>query len=493
MRLSLLLLVTLLAPHVQAKLGAPNSDSNSDTDTVSKSESESGVQHGTPTLRLVRQRELQNDLVYYGSNPVERFPLGVCEGDCDDDADCQVGLVCFQRDGNSDPIPGCSGSDNSRNDYCVLPSNAGQTPSLPTPTVPLSTPAAVPISDRFSNAGSSSNTISSSNVLSLVGNNGQPASRFPLGMCEGHCEGDHQCAPGLVCHSRVTGQTFPGCIAGINTNWYANYCLLPQNQNNLIATQPQPQPQPRPQSQPIFTPRPTSRPTPRPTSRPTSRPTPAPVPRPTPSGITREQSMELVLAGNNGFPASAFPLQRRQGDCDTDSECAPGLVCMSDRSVANIPGCVGVRQYADYCVSSSDTAPPTPQPTPAPTRPPVTPGIPTSSIAIPGLVISTLPPSPVPTLNPTPNPTAFPTPFPTPFPTNRRAPDPTPPPTNKPTFGIPTMAPTNPEPYYGVRLRLYWEEGYTWQESTREKFWCMMSDYRVRNVKRTISSILYFL
>lgn len=28
------------------------------------------------------------------------------------------------------------------------------------------------------------------------------------------------------------------------------------------------------------------------------------------------------------------------------------------------------------------------------------------------------------------------------------------------------------------RLRLYWEEGYYWQENSREKFWCMEYDYR---------------
>ena len=33
--------------------------------------------------------------------------LGQCEGDCDKNADCQQGLVCYQRDQHS-PVPGCS-------------------------------------------------------------------------------------------------------------------------------------------------------------------------------------------------------------------------------------------------------------------------------------------------------------------------------------------------------------------------------------------------
>ena len=42
-------------------------------------------------------------------------------------------------------------------------------------------------------------------------------------------------------------------------------------------------------------------------NQPTSSPTPLPPP--------------LVHAGNNGSPASAFPLGECEGDCDNDSEC----------------------------------------------------------------------------------------------------------------------------------------------------------------------------
>jgi hypothetical protein len=34
-----------------------------------------------------------------------------------------------------------------------------------------------------------------------------------------------------------------------------------------------------------------------------------------------------------------------------------------------------------------------------------------------------------------------------------------------------------PDDYIGgFRLRLYWEEGYNWQDSSGEKFWCMECD-----------------
>lgn len=43
--------------------------------------------------------------------------LGRCEGDCDDDSECEDGLVCFQRDGLS-PVPGCIGEGRYGYDYC---------------------------------------------------------------------------------------------------------------------------------------------------------------------------------------------------------------------------------------------------------------------------------------------------------------------------------------------------------------------------------------
>ena len=45
-----------------------------------------------------------------------------CEGDCDDDSDCSGDLLCFQRDeGDTDPVPGCSGSFWLDFDYCYNP------------------------------------------------------------------------------------------------------------------------------------------------------------------------------------------------------------------------------------------------------------------------------------------------------------------------------------------------------------------------------------
>ena len=47
----------------------------------------------------------------------------LCTGDCDSDADCEAGLVCFQRD-STQAIPNCSGeggiSDVAGKDICTF-------------------------------------------------------------------------------------------------------------------------------------------------------------------------------------------------------------------------------------------------------------------------------------------------------------------------------------------------------------------------------------
>ena len=61
--------------------------------------------------------------------PSNVFPLVECQGDCDTDEDCNIGLICYQRSSNERngngsgymSVPGCSGGelDKSGTDYCV--------------------------------------------------------------------------------------------------------------------------------------------------------------------------------------------------------------------------------------------------------------------------------------------------------------------------------------------------------------------------------------
>lgn len=69
-------------------------------------------------------------------------------------------------------------------------------------------------------------------------------------------------------------------------------------------------------------------------------------------------SNELVIEGNDGSPAEAFPLNKCQGDCDNDSECARGLYCFQRDALESVPGCSGSGESKkDYCAALVDTYP----------------------------------------------------------------------------------------------------------------------------------------
>ena len=93
------------------------------------------------------------------------------EGDCDTDADCASGLVCDQRSGT---------------DYCIRPSSGG------------GTSCTTPIRNR-DNGGRN------------------------YGVCEGDCDSDADCQPGLRCVQLNSGNRVPGC-SGRSVDDY-DYCV----------------------------------------------------------------------------------------------------------------------------------------------------------------------------------------------------------------------------------------------------------------------------
>jgi len=286
-------------------------------------------------------------------DPSFLFPLPKCKGDCDSSSDCQPGLLCFQR-GDSDPgPPGCNGTPSGSTDYCFDP--------LDFPLPP---------------AGS----------LGRVGNNGQPESLYPLKACQGDCDSDRDCLDGLKCFQRNEGDTdsIPSC-KGVPEG-RVDYCYDPNGLPPPVSTSA---PLPEPTNVPVSSPteRPISAPEPSPTDRPTrnvpvSSPTERPISAPEPtdspvSGPTDRPTLTpvdpepeptdapldsgvLKTMGNDGDPASSFPLGRCESDCDDDTECQTGLVCYerSDESEI-VPGCtIGEPDGAsDYCVDPADIPP----------------------------------------------------------------------------------------------------------------------------------------
>merc|ERR1712151_543475 len=46
--------------------------------------------------------------------------LKQCQGNCDNDSQCEKGLKCFQRSGFT-AVPGCTGKGVNHHDYCIKP------------------------------------------------------------------------------------------------------------------------------------------------------------------------------------------------------------------------------------------------------------------------------------------------------------------------------------------------------------------------------------
>jgi len=127
------------------------------------------------------------DLIIMGDNndPEHAFPLMSCQGDCDEDSDCEEGLYCFKRD-DLEEVPGCRGKGVKDYDYCFMPG----------PT-----------------------------DLIIKGDDNDPEHSFPLAGCQGDCDEDKDCAEGLHCFKRDDLEEVPGCQGKGNKG--SDYCYSP--------------------------------------------------------------------------------------------------------------------------------------------------------------------------------------------------------------------------------------------------------------------------
>ena len=164
--------------------------------TLDSSESENFIEGD-----YINSRQLFS-IKSYGRNPESRYPLGRCEGDCDNDTHCKGSLVCYFRvEGSNAPVPGCYGGeqDGSRTDYCVDPNDLGGGQKTPTYT-------------------------SGGNLLVLRSYGSSPPPSYkPLGECEGDCDSDRDCLAGLMCYQRSSYDPVPGCF-GVDAG-RTDYCI----------------------------------------------------------------------------------------------------------------------------------------------------------------------------------------------------------------------------------------------------------------------------
>ena len=131
------------------------------------------------------------DWTYVPYGDKARNPLQLCEGDCDNDAECAGHLICHQTSSGDTRVPGCWGLPVPEMDYCVHPPRS-------------------------------------------IVNKGTGAHSQPLGLCEGDCHRDSDCKPGLVCFQRDeetlgNGESeVPGCKGSPDSplrNY--DYCVAP--------------------------------------------------------------------------------------------------------------------------------------------------------------------------------------------------------------------------------------------------------------------------
>lgn len=182
-----------------------------------------------------------------GSGCKSTSKCGQCEGDCDTDRDCMAGYKCFQRN-SKEKVPGCDAGgsgDASAYDYCVA-------------------------DVTLNNKGSSGCT-----------------ERSPCAVCQGDCDSDMDCNPGLKCFQRNGKEKVPGCDTGGSgdSNGY-DFCY-------------------------------------------------------------KEQKVTSTDGWND---CNSNTCGQCQGDCDTDAHCGEGLKCLQRNGGESIPGCSGSAKSGwDYC------------------------------------------------------------------------------------------------------------------------------------------------
>jgi len=217
--------------------------------------------------------------------------LGICEGDCNSDEDCEEGLFCFMKDETITSVPGCVGFDTSRTDFCTN-KNSSLDEGSPESTSTISDFTKI-------------NEISALPMLSPK----------KLELCEGDCDSDDDCAEDLYCFIKDTSVlSVPGCN-GFDTS-RTDYCTY----KNITTSSSS-----------------------------------APLANYSSSSITLSNSTELPLLFayiENPPNISSLPLQLCQGDCDSDTDCANELICyMKPLNESLVPGCAGISiTRTDFCI-----------------------------------------------------------------------------------------------------------------------------------------------
>lgn len=174
--------------------------------------------------------------------------------------------------------------------------------------------------------------LAAAGTFQRIGNDGSPASAFPLQKCQGDCDTDKDCATNLKCFIRKPGDDIlkiPGCTTSTVTkltNDGTDYCYDP---NDAAVAPMKP-------------------------------PSPVAAPRSAPNAAPTSTRGQIVFKGEDWTPRDAFPLDLCEGDCDGDYDCEGELVChhrdMDETGqLGTVPSCAGRDTTTrDYCIRPSD-------------------------------------------------------------------------------------------------------------------------------------------
>lgn len=329
-------------------------------------------------------------------DPITR-PLGLCQGDCDSDEDCEDGLICWMRNAGDTPIPFCNGPvGTSRTDFCVYANAGTATPfagASQSPSFPSVSPSPSSAPSYLLSA-----TISPSHLPSLSLHNKFPSSKptvsvFPTfhptaSTSPSVHRASHAPSPSSAPSHLLSASISPSHLPSASPSKLPSNNKVPSSKPTVSAF---PTFQPTKSKSPSFpsvshAPSPSSTPShllstsispshlasASPSKLPTkkntlsSEPTvvsPFPTFHPTtstaPSISDAPPTILIPLVDFGALPPSdKKPITLCQGDCDDDGDCVPGLICLKRRAGDDVPGCQGdFSTSSNFCIRSKTFAP----------------------------------------------------------------------------------------------------------------------------------------
>lgn len=283
----------------------------------------------TDTTTTVGDMPLKVVVGIYGSHTGK---LQRCEGSCKTDNDCANGLECMFRVRN-EPVSGCTGltASKAKLNFCIPGSKSGSNNN--------NNNNGNSGTDYWTDNGNQDDTTKDDTLtneflpsLEVIYGVGSTNKRM-LQVCEGDCDGDHECAGRLRCMQRDANEDVPGCTGATISRDGIDFCYNP----NISQDDSDPEFVEVGTASPVAAPRAAS---------PTAAPTPIPAFRG--SNILNDFADE--------DKPELYPLGRCQGDCDKDSDCESGLVCYQRTTDSHlVPGCLGdTSSVTDYCIDPAD-------------------------------------------------------------------------------------------------------------------------------------------